>query len=261
MPTSRPVRPLLALGIGALLLLLPAAVLAQQAPAAADDCAGPAASNPASWSESFNDDTVGADPRTFLPFVGSWSVAVDGDNKVLLEDGGKWDESSAAAGVAEQAKALYGDRYAEFLDNVQNYAYFPFVVAKGVDNFGNGTICMRFKPIDGRVDQAGGIIFDVKENGDYLILRGNAVENNFVLFRYVQGVRTVVKWIRNVDTPTAEWHQVKLVVNGTALNGYFDGKMLLDWTLDEPVSGKVGLWSKADSVVYFDDLRVVPAAS
>jgi hypothetical protein len=246
------------IGIGvALLAALVAGVTTPQpsgvTPALADDAS--------SYVESFAGDTLGADPTTFAPLVGFWSIATDGDNRVLLEDGNRWDQSSAATSVVEQARALYGDRYAELLDNVENYSYFPAAVAKHVPDFQNGEITVRVKPIDGRIDQAGGIIFNIKENGDYLILRCNAVENNLVLFRYEQGVRTVIKWIRNVPTETGIWHDLKLDVHGTTVHGYLDGKLLLEQALDETVSGRVGVWSKADSVVYFDDFTVQPSAN
>ena len=58
-------------------------------------------------------------------------------------------------------------RYAEFLDNVQAYAYFPYAVAKGIDDFRGGEISFRFKPVAGRIDQGAGILFNLKPNGDY----------------------------------------------------------------------------------------------
>ena len=60
-----------------------------------------------------------------------------------------------------------------------------------------------------------------------------------MLFRYEQGVRTVIKWIRNVSTGTGIWHDPKLDVHGTTVHGYLDGKRLLEQALDEPVTGRV----------------------
>lgn len=73
---------------------------------------------------------------------------------------------------------MYGERYAEFLDSVKAFAYFPYVVARDISDFREGEISMRFKALAGRVDQAGGILFDLKPNGDYLAMRANALENN-----------------------------------------------------------------------------------
>jgi hypothetical protein len=208
--------------------------------------------------DDFSGETVGAEPVSFVPAVGNWLIGIDGNNKVLIVDGRKWSEGQVAAGLADKARALYGERYAEFLDNVKAYAYFPFAVFKDLQDFKEGEISLRFRPIAGRIDQAAGIIFDLKPNGDYLILRANALENNLVLFQYVRGKRSPVKWIRNTPTATQSWHDLRLEVSGTSVKGYLDGKLYLDHTLTSAVSGKVGVWSKADSFVYFDDFRVRP---
>lgn len=204
----------------------------------------------------FSSETVGAPPRTFSAAVGNWIIGADGNNKVLVVDGRKWKQGVASAGLADKAKALYGERYAEFLDNVTAYAYYPFAVADGVENFSNGAITMRFKAIDGRIDQGAGILFDLKPNGDYYALRANPLENNLVLWRYKKGKRSSVSWVRDVVTPSRKWHDLKLTVDGKMVKGYVNDKHYISKELPDTVSGKVGLWTKADSVVYFDDYRV-----
>jgi hypothetical protein len=205
-------------------------------------------------------ETVGAEPVRFTPIVGSWLIGVAEDGrKVLVVDGRKWSSGQTSASLADKARALYGERYAEFLDNVKAYAYFPFAVATGIDDFRGGEIRLRFEGIEGRIDQAAGIVFNLKPNGDYLILRANCLEDNLVLFKYEHGKRSSVKWIRNTPTPSRQWHDLKLQVQGANVKGYLDGKLYLEHTLPAPVSGKVGVWSKADSVVYFDQYRVTKA--
>ena len=152
----------------------------------------------------FSGDTVGAEPKRVVPAVGNWLVMKDGDKNVLAVDGRKWSNGQPAGGLADKARALYGDRYAEFLDNVQAYAFFPLAVVKEVDDFRGGTISLRFKGLEGRVDQAAGIVFNLKPNGDYLVLRANCLEDNLVLFRYEKGHRSSVKWIRNTPTPSRQ---------------------------------------------------------
>ncbi len=151
---------------------------------------------------------------------------------------------------------MYGERYAEFLDSVKAFAYFPYAVARDVSDFREGAISLRFKALAGRVDQAGGILFDLKPNGDYLAMRANALENNLVLWRVVRGKRSSVKWVRNTPTPTGQWHDLKLVVRGRTVEGYLNGKRVLEHTLDQPVAGRVGIWTKADSVYLFDGFTV-----
>lgn len=208
----------------------------------------------------FEKEQVGAEPSLFVSVVGVWRVGIEGKNKVLVVDGGKWKQGQASAGLADKARALYGARYAEFLDSVKNYAYFPLSVYKGIKDFRGGEITLRFKPMAGRIDQGAGIVFNLKPNGDYLIVRANALENNLVLFKYVRGKRSSVEWIRNTPTETLKWHDLKVGVRGRRIQGYLDGKLLLEHDWVEPVSGRVGVWSKADSVVYFDDFTVKPSA-
>lgn len=188
--------------------------------------------------------------------MGNWLIASDNNNTVLVVDGRKWKKGVASAGLADKAQALYGARYAEFLDNVTAYAYFPFAVAGDVENFTNGEIHVRFKAIAGRIDQGAGILFDLKPNGDYYALRANPLENNLVLWRYKKGKRSSVSWVRNVNTPSHKWHTLKLTVTDDFIKGYVNGKQYMAKRLPDSVSGKVGLWTKADSVVYFDDYQV-----
>jgi hypothetical protein len=207
----------------------------------------------------FSDETAGAEPKSFVCVVGVWRVEADGNNKVLAVDGRQWKEGQTAAGIADKARALYGDRYAEFLDRVQAYAYFPYAVAKDVADFRNGEISVRFEGISGRIDQGAGILFNLKTNGDYLTVRANPLENNLVLWKFEKGKRSSVKWIRDTPTATRQWHDLKVRVAGTKLEAYLDGKRYLEHVLPAPVSGRVGLWSKADSHMYFDDYTVTPA--
>jgi hypothetical protein len=207
----------------------------------------------------FSDETVGAEPKSFVSVVGVWRIEADGNNKVLAVDGRQWKEGQTAAGIADKARALYGDRCAEFLDRVQAYAYFPYTVAKDVADFRNGEISVRFEGISGRIDQGAGILFNLKPNGDYLTIRANPLENNLVLWKFEKGKRSSVKWIRDTPTATRQWHDLKVRVAGTKVEGYLDGKRYLEHDLPAPVSGRVGLWSKADSHMYFDDYTVTPA--
>lgn len=210
----------------------------------------------ASSVQSFDTETVGAEPKSFTAAVGNWVIVDNGGNKALSVNGSQWARGQTSAGLADKARALYGERYAEFLDNVQSYAYFPIAVMNEVADFRNGAITLRFKGVAGRIDQAAGILFNVQPNGDYLTLRANPLEDNLVLWQYVKGKRSSVKWVRNTPSPTGQWHELKLTVVGNKVQGWLNGVLTLNHDLEKPVSGRIGLWSKADSVVYFDDFRV-----
>ncbi|HKI06131.1 MAG TPA: hypothetical protein VKK31_29395 [Thermoanaerobaculia bacterium] len=203
----------------------------------------------------------GAEPTRFLSVVGDWSIATDEGKKVLLVDGRQWKKGQPAGGLADKARAIYGSRHEEFIDNVKAFAYFPYAVATGVDDFHDGEISMRFKLIGGALDQCAGILFNLKPNGDYLAVRFNGKEDNLVLWTFDKGKRSFVKkGVKDVHIPFKEWHTMKIAVHGTQLEGYLDGEKLLDYTLAAPVSGKVGVWSKTDSISEVDDYVVTPAA-
>jgi hypothetical protein len=206
----------------------------------------------------FQDETVGAQPKSFLPIVGNFVIGAEGDNKVLVIDGRKWKQGQTAAGVAERAKSLYGERYAEFLDSVKAFAYYPYAVAAGVGDFREGEISLRFKGISGRIDQGAGILFNLQPNGDYLTVRANPLENNLVLWKFERGRRNSVRWVRDVPTPTKTWHELKVIIKGRTVEAYLNGMLYLTHQLAQPVSGKVGVWSKADSHMYIVDYRVLP---
>jgi len=207
----------------------------------------------------FAKDTVGAEPTALVSVVGIWRIESEKGRNVLAVDGRQWKEGQSSAGIADKARALYGERYAEFLDRVQAYAYYPYVVSKDVADFKNGEITVRFEGISGRIDQGAGILFNLKPNGDYLTIRANSLENNLVLWKFEKGKRSSVKWVRDTPTPSRQWHDLKVRIAGAKVEGWLDGKRWLEHTLPEPVSGRIGLWSKADSHVYFDDFTVTPA--
>jgi hypothetical protein len=204
----------------------------------------------------FSNETIGAEPKSLVAVVGTWRIESEGGKNVLAVDGRQWKEGKSSAGVADKARALYGERYAEFLDRVQAYAYFPYSVAKDVEDFRGGEITVRFEGLSGRIDQGAGILFNLKPNGDYLALRANCLENNLVLWKFEKGKRSSVSWVRNAPAASKQWHGLKVRINGSKVEGFLDGKLYLEHTLRAPVSGRVGLWSKADSYMHFADYTV-----
>jgi hypothetical protein len=199
----------------------------------------------------------GREPSRFVPVVGNWSIATDQGKNVVQVDGRQWIKGQPSAGLAAKARTIYGSRHEEFIDSVKAYAYFPYAVAKDVDQFSNGEISIRFRLIAGQLDQCAGILFNLKNNGDYLTVRFNGKENNLVLWTFKSGKRSFVKkGSEDVPLKLGEWHRMRIAVNGTQLRGYLDDKALLEFTLTEPVLGKVGVWSKTDSVSQFADYEV-----
>ncbi|MDB4906615.1 MAG: hypothetical protein JWO05_1399 [Gemmatimonadetes bacterium] len=215
------------------------------------------AQKPATLHISLDKEVAGREPKQFLPMVGSWVIAKEGARKVLFIDGRAWKRGQPAGGLADKARAIYGARNEEFIESIKAFAYFPIAVAKGVDDFRDGDISVRFQMLGGSLDRCAGILFNVKPNGDYLTVRFNGTEDNVVLWTFNNGTRKFVKrGTENVPLELGTWHTLRISVHGTQLQGFLDDRLLLEHTLTEPVSGKVGVWSKTDSMVEFSDFTV-----
>src|SRR6185312_14282873 len=98
-------------------------------------------------------EAVGAESKKFLSVVGNWLIAQDDGKKVLMVDGRQWKRGQPAGGLADKARLIYGSRHEEFIDNVKAFAYFPYAIDKAIDDFQNGEISIRFKLVDGKLDQ------------------------------------------------------------------------------------------------------------
>ena len=205
-------------------------------------------------------ETAGREPHAFLPMVGQWVVSKEGKRNVLFIDGRAWKRGQPAGGLADKARAIYGERDEAFIESIKAFAYYPIAVARDVDNFTNGDISVRFQMLGGTLDRCAGILFNVKPNGDYLTVRYNGTEDNVVLWTFNNGVRKFVKRAPDlVGLELGSWHTLRISVHGTELKGFLDDKLMLEYTLTEPVSGKIGVWSKTDSMTEFDDFTVTPS--
>jgi hypothetical protein len=129
---------------------------------------------------------------------------------------------------------------------------FPWCVMKG-SSLTDGFVEVKFKPISGREDQAGGVVWRWKDGDNYYVARANALENNVSLY-YTEGGRR--KTIEYVDAPvvTNQWHQLRVEFQGKAIRVLLDGKSYIAQE-DRHIAGagSVGVWTKADSVTLFDD--------
>jgi len=232
-----------------------------------------------------NKEQVGKPPNTFEPMVGTWVVAQDGPDKVIMIDGRPWvaSKDNPTKLLLETARKLYGTTNEELMDNAKQFAYYPVAVLKGLDNFSSGTIGLKFKTVAGDSDRCSGILFNVKPNGDWLAVRYNDTENNVALWGFHNGIRRNVKFSdrsKPFMLDRSAWHELKLSVEGANLKSWLDGVLALEYTLGSepaagrrgapdpdlypannpvlrpPVAGKVGLWSKTDSTSYFKDYVV-----
>lgn len=115
-------------------------------------------------------------------------------------------------------------------------------------------VSMKFKPISGREDASGGIVVRF-DDGKYYVVRANALEGNFRLYAYDRGRRQLAS--ASVKPPAlGQWHTVRLVAVGDHMQAWLDGTLYLDHHDSRFKAGRVGLWTKADSITAFDDFTI-----
>jgi len=211
--------------------------------------------------EDFSTERLGGPPTSFSTPTGFWSIGTsDGVKPALFEDGTQWQGSQTANTLATQAKALYGDRWNEFVDDLPGTAYFPIALFNRVASFTGGTITARLATVGGDIDQDAGIAFNYQPNGDMMAIRMDALESNMKLYQWVQGQPSVLKLAENIPAATARWHDIVITVSngGIHVSASLDGLKVIDADLQTPVSGQIGAWAKTDTVVLFDSFRVEP---
>ena len=190
----------------------------------------------------FSDSAVGQPPKGFefghtakAGAPGKWIVQSEGDNKYLAQ-----------------------------VDPDNTRSRFPVAVMSDV-TAADVDVSVRFKPVSGRVDQAAGLVWRFQNEDNYYIVRANALENNVVLYKVEKGKRTDLPvkgegrtYGKKAQVPSGQWSTLRVVAAGPRFEVYFNGSKLYeveDGTFSQ--AGKVGVWTKADSVTQFDDLTVV----
>jgi hypothetical protein len=140
---------------------------------------------------------------------------------------------------------------------------FPVCVYDGLTTK-DADISVKTKAISGKGDQGAGIVWRYKDKDNYYIVRANALENNVVLYRVLNGKREDLPlkgegktYGKKVKAPSGQWNTLRVTAQGNLFTVYFNGEQLYQ-VADETFkdAGKVGLWTKADSVIHFDDLQV-----
>jgi hypothetical protein len=190
----------------------------------------------------FTDDVVGQAPKGFqfghtanVGTPGKWVIQAEGSNKYLAQ-----------------------------LDADRTGSRFPVAVLTDIAA-ADFDLSVRFKPVSGRVDQAAGLVWRFRDQDNYYIVRANALEDNVVLYKVENGKRTDLPvkgegrtYGKKAEVPSNQWSTLRVVAAGPRFEVYYNGSKLYeveDTTFTQ--AGKVGVWTKADSVTYFDDLTVV----
>jgi hypothetical protein len=138
---------------------------------------------------------------------------------------------------------------------VQRAVENPFnVIVAPSEPYTDVDVSVRFKPLAGREDASGGIVFRFAA-GHYYVVRANALENNFRLYYYGRGRHQLAT--TSVPPPAlGQWHTIRVVAVGDHIQAYLNGTLLLEHRDSRYRTGQVGLWTKADSVTAFDDFVV-----
>lgn len=158
-------------------------------------------------------------------------------------------------GSGEARWAVVADATSSSKPNVlkqSGTADYPVCIKDGT-SLKDGFVEVKFKPLSGREDQAGGVLWRAKDVNNYYVARANALEDNVTIYHTVNGRRTEKKRTDMKITPS-QWHTLRVEFQGNHFTVILDGKRAIDWD-DDTVkdAGKVGVWTKADSVTLFDD--------
>lgn len=131
-------------------------------------------------------------------------------------------------------------------------AAYPLAV-KTDTSLTNGFVEVKFKAVSGEEDQAAGVVWRFQDAGNYYIARANALENNVRIYHFINGKRTQFKGA-NLEVTANQWHTLRVDFQGSHFTVTYDGRKLFDADDDKITApGKVGLWTKADSITLFDD--------
>ncbi len=116
---------------------------------------------------------------------------------------------------------------------------------------------VRFKPISGKIDASGGIIFRAEDEDNYYIVRANALENNFRLYTFVDGYRHQLASTTVTPPALGKFSTMRVITKGNHIQAFLNDKLELDYHDDTFKQGYVGLWTKADSITEFDDFKLI----
>lgn len=170
----------------------------------------------------------------------------------------------AGSWLVKEVKAPWsGNQVVAQLSADRTNRRYPILIHNGIEAR-DVDLSVRFKTISGDVDASGGLIFRYKDSDNYYVVRANSLEDNVVAYKTEAGRRNSigVKGKRtsygvDADVPHQMWNTLRVVVRGDRFEIYLNNRKLFEVSNDvfrDP--GKIGLWTKADAVTYFDDLRI-----
>jgi hypothetical protein len=163
--------------------------------------------------------------------AGAWTTTMAGDAQVITHDPKQW---NGAAG-------------------------FPLALFDEPKQFANGTVRVQFRLVAGKDDHTAGLVFGHQPGGTYFYVRYNTKDGNVALWRMDGPTRTVVKHgDEHAQLELGTWHDLQLTVDGRRVRASANGRLHVEHELDQPVTGRLGLWTKPDAASAFRNLVVTP---
>jgi len=191
-------------------------------------------------------------PHFYTP-TGDWTRVEEDGRTRGLQDGSKSGEGFSCSLKNIMGK-MVGSRYQQFLDRMNAYHYFPLAILK--DSYvKDAFIQVTVTPEAGCLDNMGGLVFALRNQSNFFVLSLDAMENNVSLFEFVKG-RRVQRAVTERSIRSGKGYVVSVQVTGTNVEGFVDGEPVIQFDAEKSLEGYVGLWTKADSKVYFDDLII-----
>ena len=189
-------------------------------------------------------------------------VTFDFDNDTIDQPPPGWTSYATGGGpagkwlVKKMDDAPSGKNVVVQTDPDRTDTRFPVLIAEKGE-YADLDLSIKGKAISGKIDQGIGLVFRFRDPKSYYVMRANALENNVRLYKMVNGRRLQFAGF-NTRLTSGVWHTLRAVAKGDQITGYYDGRQVISARDKTYSNGKVGLWTKADSVIAFDDVRVTP---
>ena len=192
--------------------------------------------------------------------AGHWIETSDG-GPVLRADATQWKGETSTAAAQAASREVFGSVNDTFVTNVTAPGAFPLAVAPGSD-FSSGTIKVQFRLVSGQTDQTAGVVFGLRPDGEYHYLRYNTKDGNLAVWRFLKGERQVVTHgTEHAEIKLGTWQELTVTVSGATVRGVLTNhpKVIVEHTFAAPMTGRVGLWTKRDSVTDFRQFVATPS--
>jgi hypothetical protein len=198
-------------------------------------------------------DSANRNIQVLVPVSGTWTADYEKyDTKViqvLTIDG----TAASKAPDADAARTLFADQSAGFVKALAAPGAFPLAVARDIKTFPAGRLEVSFKLVSGATDQTAGIVFGLQPDGSYTYARYNTKDGNVAVWKFENGERTVLQMgAVHEQLPLNQWHTLQVTIAGAVVSAAVkDSTLAANHTLPAPVQGRVGVWTKTDSVTSF----------